>query len=107
MIATHLGVIEEEKIDNMSYVFFVSILKELGKKLRYEAVVNYAGNSFMEKSWDVISDANPMNADGDDMGRKRGQQGIADFLGGANIKTVSKGGKLPGKGFNGRDRRGK
>ena len=34
----------------MSYVFFEDVLEELGHKLTYDAVVNYAGNSFCEKS---------------------------------------------------------
>lgn len=44
----------------MTYLFFESLLNELGHKLNYEAVVNYAGNSFCQKSWDMIKDANPM-----------------------------------------------
>ena len=51
-MAVHLGVVNEEDIDNMSYVFFEDVLEELGHKLTYDAVVNYAGNSFCEKSWD-------------------------------------------------------
>ena len=92
----------------MSYIFFLDILKELGKKLNYEAVVNYAGNSFMEKSWDMISDANPMNNGSESSAKKRGQQSLADFFGSANVRVMDKGSgvKLPGKGFNGRDKRG-
>lgn len=44
----------------MSYVFFDSILTELGHKLTYDAVVNYAGNSFCEKSWDMIMKQFPL-----------------------------------------------
>lgn len=44
----------------MSYVFFEDVLEELGHKLTYDAVVNYAGNSFCEKSWDIISEHNPL-----------------------------------------------
>ena len=54
MIAAHLGVVDEEQINNMSYVFFDVVLRELGYKLNFEAVVNYAGNAFCEKSWDMI-----------------------------------------------------
>ena len=60
IVAVHLGVVEEEKIDNMSYVFFTQVLSELGHKLIYDAVVNYAGNSFCEKSWDMIMQNYPM-----------------------------------------------
>lgn len=61
LVAVHLGVIDEEQIDNMSYVFFEDVLAELGHKLTYDAVVNYAGNSFCEKSWDMITEHNPFN----------------------------------------------
>ena len=54
-----MGIVDEEAINDMSMVFFEDVLSELGKKLNYDAVVNYAGNSFCEKSWDMIHDANP------------------------------------------------
>ena len=77
--------IDEEQINNMSYIFFEDILEELGHKLSYEAVVNYAGNSFCEKSWDMIQDANPMLI-GDGKGKSmRQQQTFADFFGKARI----------------------
>ena len=60
IIAVHLGVVEEEKIDNMSYVFFQKVLSGLGHKLIYDAVVNYAGNSFCEKSWETIMNNYPL-----------------------------------------------
>jgi len=60
LIATHLGIVDEEQIDNMSYVFFEQVLAELGHKLTYDAIVNYAGNSFCEKSWEMITRTNPM-----------------------------------------------
>lgn len=44
----------------MSYIFFEDVLTELGHKQTYDAVVNYAGNSFVEKSWDMIKESNPM-----------------------------------------------
>ena len=34
----------------MSYVFFSDVLEELGHKLNYDAVVNYAGNSFVKRA---------------------------------------------------------
>lgn len=55
LIAAHLGEVDEDKINSMSYVFFEDVLSEFGHKLHYDAVVNYAGNSFMEKSWDLIA----------------------------------------------------
>lgn len=35
---------------------------ELGHKLNYDAVVNYAGNAFCEKSWEMITESNPFHA---------------------------------------------
>ena len=56
MIAAHLGVVDEEQINNMSFVFFDDVLTELGYKLTY-----YAGNSFCQKSWDMIEKSNPFH----------------------------------------------
>ena len=85
LIATHLGVADEEQINNMSYNFFEDVLTELGHKLTYDAVVNYAGNSFAKDSWEMIMDSNPM-AGGENKNRKQ-QQTMADFFGGARIAT--------------------
>lgn len=96
MIATHLGVVDEEQINNMSYVFFNEVLEELGHKLSYDAIVNYAGNSFVEKSWDMIMDSNPFNL-GDEKKMSSSQaQSFADFFSKARI--VEPGSfKIPGK----------
>lgn len=99
LIATHIGVVDEDVINNMSYLFFEDVLAELGHKLQYEAVVNYAGNAFVEKSWDMIQDANPFNAgDGHHMSAKQ-QQDMINFFSGARV--VQKGSKdiprAPGK----------
>lgn len=51
---------DEDKIDNMSITFFNSVLATLGKRVNYDAVVNYAGNSFAKDSWKIIQDANPL-----------------------------------------------
>lgn len=56
----HLGIGDEDQINNMSYVFFNKVLGALGHKLVYDAVVNYAGNSFCEKSWEMIMDHYPL-----------------------------------------------
>lgn len=85
-MATHLGVVDEEKINNMSYQLFEAILTELGRKLSYDAVINYAGNSFCKDSWEMIQDANPMMIDENGKGSKQ-QKTWADFLGGARIAT--------------------
>lgn len=60
MIAVYLGEVNEEKINNMSIPFFNSVLSSLGKRVNYDAVVNYAGNSFAKNSWDLIKEANPL-----------------------------------------------
>ena len=60
MIAVYLGETDEAKIDDMSIVFFNSVLSMLGKRVNYDAVVNYAGNSFAKDSWKMIQEANPM-----------------------------------------------
>lgn len=70
----------------MSYVFFNDVLTELGHKLNYDAVVNYAGNSFAEKSWDMIMDSNPMMMDENGKSHRMNNQ-LAEFLGGARMAT--------------------
>lgn len=93
LIATHLGVVEEEKIDNMSYLFFEDVLQELGHKLTYDAVVNYAGNAFAEKSWEMIMENNPLNVGGEN---KKTMSDLAGFLSGAQVK-IGKGKQPKGK----------
>lgn len=44
----------------MSYDWYEEVLNVLGEVVEYTAVVNYAGNSYVEKSWDMILDSNPM-----------------------------------------------
>lgn len=91
LIATHLGVVDEEQINNMSYLFFEDVLAELGHKLSYDAIVNYAGNSFVEKSWDMIMDSNPMLVgDGKHMSGKQKNDMLAFF---GNARVVEKGSK--------------
>lgn len=68
----------------MSMLFFEDVLMELGKKLNYDAVVNYAGNSFCEKSWNMIQESNPMNGD-----KNTGTSSIAAFF--ENATIVKKG----------------
>jgi len=47
----------------MRYPFFTEVLKQLNRKLRYDATVAYAGNSFVKESGKMIDEANPMLAD--------------------------------------------
>lgn len=60
MIAVYLGETNEDKINNMSIPFFDIVLAALGKRVNYDAVVNYAGNAFAKDSWKMIQEANPM-----------------------------------------------
>ena len=85
----------------MSYLFFQSILTELGHKLNYEAVINYAGNSFCKDSWDMITDSNPMTMDDNGHGSKK-QQTLANFLGNARIATPADLEKMKGHQGNGK-----
>lgn len=96
LIATHLGVIDEEQINNMSYIFFEDILDELGHKLTYDAVVNYAGNSFCEKSWDIIMENYPMNDHSPQGKSNSALKGLAGMINSSNIRVMKKGEKLPG-----------
>lgn len=71
----------------MSYVFFEDVLEELGHKLNFEAIANYAGNSFMEKSWDIITEANPMMmGEGKHMSNSQAKS-FADFFSRARVVT--------------------
>lgn len=60
MIAVYLGETNEDNINNMSWPFFNDVLAALGKRVNYDAVVNYAGNAFAKDSWKMIQEANPM-----------------------------------------------
>lgn len=83
-MATHLGVVDEEQLNNMSYVFFDDILRELGYKLIYDAIVNYAGNSFCEKSWDMIQESNPFNVN--ENHSEKAMKSLASFFNSSNVK---------------------
>ena len=83
MIAVHLGIVDEEQIDNMSYIFFEEVLEELGHKLTYDAIVNYAGNSFCEKSWDMIVEHNPLNSSTGEH-NKKAMNSLAGFFNSAS-----------------------
>lgn len=60
LVAVHLGVVDQREIDDMSYDWFTDVLDVLGEVVNFSAIVNYAGNAFVEKSWDMILDNNPM-----------------------------------------------
>lgn len=86
MIAAHLGVIDEEQINEMSAVFFNDVLRELGYKLNFEAISHYAGNSFCEKSWDMIEKSNPFHVHEHD--GSQAMNNLAGFFGRSNIKIM-------------------
>lgn len=85
----------------MSYVLFEDVLEELGRKLNYDAVVNYAGNSFCEKSWDMIMDSNPMMIS-ENGHSSRSQRDLASFLGNARVATPDDLQKMKGPKGNGK-----
>lgn len=59
-IAAHLGIVNEDEINNMSIEFFNNVLAALGKKLNYESISNLYGNSFCKDAGKYISEANPL-----------------------------------------------
>lgn len=80
----------------MSFLFFEDVLEELGHKLTYDAIINYAGNSFFEKSWDLIMEHNPFNV-GEGGQKKSGvQNSLLGLLESASVK-VKKGARNNGK----------
>ena len=83
-MAAHLGEIDEIKINNMSYVFFDDVLSELGHRLNYEAVVNYAGNAFCEKSWDMITKSNPFH-----VGEQTASNNLMGFFSNSRITVLN------------------
>lgn len=71
----------------MSFLFFEDILEQLGKKLTYDAIVNYAGNSFCEKAWEMITEHNPLlNKESEGQGKK-----LLEGLSISNIKIAKPG----------------
>lgn len=86
LIAVYLGEIDERKINRISYLFFEDIMSTLGRKINYDAVVNYAGNSFFEKSWDIITESNPMNKKQVDPKDKSGLSGLAQAFNSGKLK---------------------
>ena len=61
----------------MSFLFFESVLDELGKKLNYDAAVNVLGNSFAKDPWKEIQKVFPMAGDA----ASAGGNAVAAFLG--------------------------
>lgn len=75
----------------MSFIFFEDVLAELGHKLTYDAIVNYAGNSFCEKSWDMIMENNPFNLNEDGKAtNSKAMTNLLDFFNKADVKVIKK-----------------
>ena len=89
----HLGVINQDEIDNMPMPFFDSILKELQYKINYDAVVNYAGNSFVPESWDMITKADPFNVENPQVNMSSAVSGLGKFFASNPIQIIEKGGE--------------
>lgn len=67
----------------MSIPFFNNVLAALGKRVNYDAVVNYAGNSFAKDSWKMIQEANPLTKP------KKISSGFLDILNKAAPKSAA------------------
>ena len=89
----------------MSFDWFQEVLGVLGEVVNYNAIVNYAGNAFCEKSWDMIMDSNPM-LKGTIMTAQ--DRALADFFNNAKVTGIIRKGDNngqangnPGAGSNG------
>lgn len=74
----------------MRYPFFSEVLKQLNRKLRYDATVAYAGNSFVKDSSKMIDEANPMLADKGVMTAGEGYANQLTNLFNAGMLTIEK-----------------
>ena len=63
-VAAHLGEVDEDKINNMAYIWFNSVLEALGKRINYESISNIYGNSFAKDSAKIVQSANPLVKNG-------------------------------------------
>ena len=59
-MAAHLGEVDENKINDMNYIWFNTVLDALGKRLNYESISNIYGNSFAKDSAKIVQAANPL-----------------------------------------------
>lgn len=72
----------------MSIPFFESILHALGRRVNYDAISNYAGNSFAKDAWKMIQEANPLTKP------QKMNTGFLDMISGVkvvNSKKISEG----------------
>ena len=89
-MAAHLGVVDERQFDEMSYIFFEDVLEQFGHKLTYDAITNYAGNSFCEKSWEMITENNPFNVAGRQHTHTDASMKLFEGLKLSDIKVIKK-----------------
>ena len=89
-IAAHLGIVNEDDIDNMSIPFFNNVLAALGKKLNYESISNLYGNSFAKDAGKYINEANPLV-------KKGKMDSFAKLISGMNFKKIAAAGKAEQK----------
>lgn len=73
----------------MPLPMFDDILKELRYKINYDAVVNYAGNSYVPDAWELISKYNPFAVE-EGMNEGQGMGGLAKFLSANKIEIKKK-----------------
>lgn len=86
-------VADEDVILNMSYDWFREVIEVLGEFVNFDAVVNYGGNAFCEKSWDMIMDNNPVLKGQILTAEERSWQ---NFFATAKYKTIKHGGQADG-----------
>ena len=72
----------------MSMVFFDDVLAALGRRVVYEAVVNYAGNAFCEHSWEMIQEHNPFKIEKEEP-PTQAANAIAKFFNSAPIQIIT------------------
>ena len=68
-MAAHLGIVDENAINNMSYIFFQDVLEALGKRINFESISNMYGKTVFDKKGGqaitkMIQDANPLTKPG-------------------------------------------
>lgn len=63
-VAAHLGEVDENKINNMTYIWFQSVLEALGKRINFESISNIYGNSFAKDSAKIVQSSNPLLKNG-------------------------------------------
>lgn len=73
----------------MSYPFFNNVLKQLNRRLKYEAAVGFAGNSFFKDASKFVDESNPLNAEEEDDPRAYGKA-MAAFINSGQVKVIKR-----------------